>query len=153
MRRFTKFVVASAITAVALFGMSAARADEVKVGDITVSDVWSRQSPMFTDAAAGFMVIKNGGGDDTLVNATADITPTVQIHEMKMQDDVMKMAEMKDGLPIPAGATVELKPGSYHIMFVGLKTLPKEGEMFKGTLTFAKAGTVDVQFVVKAPMQ
>lgn len=153
MRLFKDLFLASSLLAATLAASPMAFADDVKVGDITISDVWSRQSPMFTDAAAGFMVIKNGGSDDTLVSATADITPTVQIHEMKMENDVMKMAEMKDGLAIPAGATVELKPGSYHIMFVGLKTLPKEGDVFKGALTFAKAGTVDVQFVVKAPMQ
>jgi copper(I)-binding protein len=143
---------ASTLSLAALAG--AAQADEVKLGNLVISDVWSRQSPMFTDAAAGFMIITNTGAEaDTLVKATAEITPTVQLHEMKMENDVMKMAEVAGGIPLPAGATVELKPGGLHVMFMGLSALPKEGDVLKGTLTFEKAGTVDVQYVVKAPMQ
>ncbi|MBN9022005.1 MAG: copper chaperone PCu(A)C, partial [Rhizobiales bacterium] len=71
-------------------------------------------------------------------------------HEMAVVDGVMTMRELPDGLPIPAGGSVELKPGSYHIMFVGLKAPLKEGESFKGTLTFEKAGTVQVEYAVQA---
>jgi copper(I)-binding protein len=69
---------------------------------------------------------------------------------MQMQGDVAKMIELKGGIPIPPGATVELKPKSLHVMFTQLKALPKEGESFKGTLTFEKAGTVDVDYDVTA---
>lgn len=152
MSYFRSLALASAVSLAALTGI--ASAEDIKAGAVVITDVWSRASPMFTDASAGFMVIKNTGAeDDTLVTATAEITPVVQVHEMKMENDVMKMAELKDGLAIPAGATVELKPGGYHIMFMGLKALPREGDVFKGTLTFAKGGTVDVQYVVKAPMK
>jgi copper(I)-binding protein len=68
---------------------------------------------------------------------------------MSMQGDVMKMAELKDGVAIPAGATVVLKPMALHIMFLKLKTHPKLGEHFKGTLTFKNAGIIDVDFVVE----
>jgi copper(I)-binding protein len=70
---------------------------------------------------------------------------------MKMDGDVMKMFELPEGISIPAGSTVELKPKSLHLMFMGLAKPPVEGEHFTATLTFEKAGTVEVQFDVLAP--
>jgi hypothetical protein len=69
---------------------------------------------------------------------------------MSMDGGVMKMRELKDGLEIPAGATVELKPGSYHIMMMNLSHPLAAGETVKGSLTFEKAGKVDVEFAVQA---
>ena len=69
---------------------------------------------------------------------------------MKMDGDTMKMSEMKDGLEIPAGAKVELKPGSYHVMFMGLTTGIKEGDTVKVTLKFEKAGEVEVEMPAQA---
>jgi copper(I)-binding protein len=98
------------------------------------------------------MTITNTGKvDDRLVKATAAITATVQLHEMKMEGDVMKMAEIPGGIVIPAGATIELKPKSLHIMFMDLKAPVMEGEEIAGTLTFEKAGTVDIKYEVRAP--
>lgn len=122
-------------------------AAEVKAGDLTISRAYSWQ-PM-NDAMAGFLTIANAGAsDDTLVSATASITPTVQLHDMTMKDGVMKMVELTGGIPIPAGKTVELKPGSLHVMFVGVAKPPAAGSSFDGTLTFAKAGTVNVHYDV-----
>jgi periplasmic copper chaperone A len=150
MSMFKALLVASTLSLAALAGV--AQAEDIKAGDLVISNAWSRQSPKFTDASAGFLVIQNTGkADDRLVKATADITPTVQIHTMKMDGEVMKMVELPDGIPVPAGATVELKPGGLHIMFMGLTALPKEGESFKGTLVFEKAGSVAVTYAVKAP--
>ena len=59
---------------------------------------------------------------------------------------VMKMRQITEGVEIPAGGEVALKPGAYHIMFIGLKAPVKEGDKFSGTLTFEKAGTVTVEF-------
>ena len=102
--------------------------------------------------AGGFLAIVNHGKtDDRLIRATATISDNVQIHEMTMDNGVMKMNELKDGLVIPAGGTVELKPGSFHIMFMDLKERPVEGTAFEGTLTFEKAGTVDIVYEVAAP--
>ena len=106
---------------------------------------------MASDVAAGFMKITNTGtADDRLVSATATITGTVQLHDMKMEGDVMKMFEIPGGIVIPAGQTVELKPKSLHVMFMDLKRAPVEGEAFKGTLTFEKAGTVEIDYEVTA---
>ncbi len=69
---------------------------------------------------------------------------------MSMDGGVMKMRELKNGLEIPPGATVELKPGSYHIMMMNLSRPLAKGEKVKGSLTFEKAGKVDVEFTVEA---
>lgn len=121
----------------------------VKVGDLDIHHPWSRATIEGAKVAGGFMTItNNGSADDRLVSASSPAANVVQIHEMKMEGDVMKMAELKDGLPIPAGQKVELKPGSFHIMFIDIKQPFKEGDMIPGTLVFEKAGKVDVEFKV-----
>ncbi len=67
---------------------------------------------------------------------------------MKMNGAVMQMRELEAGIAIPANTTVELKPGSYHLMFMDVPQPFKEGEMIKATLVFEKAGSVDVEFAV-----
>ena len=125
---------------------------EIKIGNLVITGPWSRQSPMAADVAAGFLKITNTGQqDDRLIKAETKISAMTQLHDMKMQGDVMKMFELPEGIPIPAGATVELKSKSFHLMFMGLAKPPVEGEHFTATLTFEKAGTVEVQFDVLAP--
>jgi copper(I)-binding protein len=125
---------------------------EVKVGNLLITGAWSRQSPMAADVAAGFLTIANQGQeDDRLIKAETTISSMTQLHDMKMEGDVMKMFEIPGGIAIPAGSTVELKPKSLHLMFMGLTKPPVEGEHFKATLTFEKAGSVEVNFDVKAP--
>ena len=152
MTRFTEIAFATALSASTLFGLATAEAHEIKLGNLVIHHPWSRQSPMAADVAAGFMTITNTGKeDDRLVKATAEISASAQIHDMRMVGDVMKMAELPDGIVIPAGATVKLKPKALHIMFMGVKQQEMEGEEFTGTLTFAKAGTVTVEYEVTAP--
>ena len=82
------------------------------------------------------------------MSVTGAIAGKSEIHEMKMADGVMSMRPVKDGIEIPAGGEVKLEPGSYHIMFMELNAPAVEGVKFPGTLTFEKAGTVDVEFAV-----
>lgn len=138
---------AAALTIAAL---SPAAAHEIKAGDLTIVHPWTRATPAGAKVAGGFLKIVNTGTtDDRLVSATADIAESVQLHEMKMVGDVMEMSEVAGGIPVPAGATVELKPKSLHLMFMGLKSAPTPGGVFQGTLTFEKAGVVNVEFAVE----
>lgn len=123
-------------------------AHEFKAGDIEVVHPWSRATPAGARVAAGYLAIKNAGTQpDRLVSATGEIAGRVEIHEMAVDDKgVMTMRPLADGLEIPAGGKAELKPGGFHIMEHGVK----EGDVFKGTLTFEKAGTVDVEYAVEA---
>jgi periplasmic copper chaperone A len=152
MRHLNHIAFAVALTLGALGASSIGHAHEVKIGNLVISHPWSRQSPMKADVAAGYLTVKNTGSeDDRLLKATAVITQKVQLHDMKIENDVMKMFELPSGIAIPAGQTVELKPKSLHVMFMDLKSQVIEGEQIKGTLVFEKAGTVAVDFEVVAP--
>lgn len=149
MKLLCKIVFSSALVLASIAGVNA---HEVKLGNLVIHHPWSRQSPMAAEVAAGFMTITNTGTeDDRLVKVTSAISKSAQIHDMKMVGDVMKMEELPDGIVIPAGGSVKLKPKSLHIMFMGLQQQVMEGEEFSGTLTFEKAGTVTVDYEVAAP--
>ena len=90
-----------------------------------------------------------GSAPDRLVGGSSAVAKDVQVHEMTMANGVMKMRRLAGGLEIKPGQTVTLKPGGYHIMFVGMKRQLKQGEHFKVTLQFAKAGKVAVDFVTE----
>jgi hypothetical protein len=146
-------IFATALSVAAIYDIAFTQAHETRLGALVIEQAWSRQSPMAADVAAGFMRITNTGSeDDRLIAATGELANIVQLHDMKMEGGVMKMFELEDGIPVPAGRTVELKPGSLHVMFMEVKQQPAAGTMFKGTLTFAKAGTVEVSYEVKAMM-
>lgn len=150
MKNFKEIVFAASLAFGAAIAFTHANAHEIRFGNLVIHHPWSRQTPAGAKAAAGFMTITNTGQqDDRLIGATAEISAIAQIHEMKMEGDVMKMAELPDGLVIPAGGSVELRPKSLHIMFMGLKGPAKEGETFAGTLTFEKAGTIEIDYEVK----
>jgi copper(I)-binding protein len=152
MKLIKEIAFASALTLASLMAMPSAFAHEIKFGDLVISHPWSRQSPMGADVSAGFLKItNNGAADDKLVSGTAEIAPVVQIHDMKMDGDMMKMFEIEGGLVIPAGQTVELKPKAKHIMFMKVAKQPAVDTSFKGTLTFEKAGTVEIEYEVVDP--
>jgi len=127
-------------------------AHEFKAGDIEIVQPWSRATPEGAKVAAGYLVLKNhGSSPDRLVSATGEIAGVTQVHEMAVDDKgVMTMRQLADGLEVPADGEVALKPGSFHIMFMDLKRPIREGETFKGTLTFEKAGSVEVEYTVDA---
>ena len=126
-------------------------AHEFKAGEIVIGHPWSRATPDGAQVAGGYATFRNEGStSDRLVSVTSAISAKGEIHEMAVTDGVMTMRPLPDGIEIPAGETVELKPGGLHLMFMGLSERPVEGTRFKGTMTFEKAGTVDVEFAVEA---
>lgn len=136
-----------------LFAMSQPLwAHEFKAGNLEIVHPWSRATPGGAKVAAGYVLIKNDGAQpDRLVSATGEIAGRTEIHEMAVDaSGVMTMRPLADGIEIPAGGEAELKPGGFHIMFLDLKRGVKEGERFKGTLTFETAGAVEVEFAVEA---
>ncbi|HEY5363439.1 MAG TPA: copper chaperone PCu(A)C [Aestuariivirga sp.] len=148
MNIITKTIAATSLASAML--MSTANAQDVKLGSITIHHPWIKQ-PVPGAVAAAYATIENTGkDDDTLLKVAVEGVAIAQIHDMKMQGDVMKMDELKDGLAIPAGKTVELKPKSFHIMLINATTTFKPGQEVKGTFTFAKAGAVDISFEVES---
>lgn len=124
----------------------------VSVGALKIEDAFTRPTPGGAKVAVGYVTIVNGGAADRLVSVTSGISASAEIHESKMENGVMEMRELTDGLPIPAGTTVALKPGGDHIMFVDLNKPVKPGDTINATLTFEKAGKVDVGFKAAASM-
>jgi len=97
------------------------------------------------------MTITNKGTvADRLVSARSNASDKVEVHEMQMDGNVMRMRELAKGLEIPPGATVMLKPGSYHIMFMELKAPFAKDAKVPMTLVFEKAGSIDIQLDVQA---
>jgi copper(I)-binding protein len=128
-----------------------AHARDYKVGSLDIVDPWSRATPKGATVGAGYMKITNTGATaDRLISGTADVAPTFEVHEMTMDNGVAKMRPIKGGLEIKPGGTVELKPGSFHVMFVGLKKPLTAGDHIKAALVFEKAGTVNVEYDVLA---
>jgi periplasmic copper chaperone A len=87
---------------------------------------------------------------DRLVGGSATIAAHVEVHEMAMDNGVMKMRELEKGLEIKPGETVELKPGGYHMMLMNLKEPAVDGGKVEGTLVFEKAGTIAIYYHVRA---
>ncbi len=123
--------------------------ETVSAGELELTAGFTKAMLPGQPVGGGFITITNKGGeDDKLVSATSDKAGEVQLHEMAMEGDVMKMRQLNDGIAIPAGETVELKPGGLHLMFFKVSEPFKEGETVNVTLTFEKAGAVDVALPV-----
>ena len=127
-----------------LFGMDHAdHASMTTHGTLQLIDPWTRQTPPGARVAGGYVTIVNEGDTaDRLTGGSAPFAGRVEIHTMSVEDGVMRMAKLPDGLAVAPGETVELKPGGLHIMFMDLITPPREGEPVEVTLTFEKAGPV-----------
>lgn len=123
----------------------------VKIGNLEIDTIWARGTPPGAKVGGGFMRIRNTGKEsDRLIGFSSPLAKRGEVHEMAVTNGVMMMREIK-GLEIKPGETVELKPGGYHVMFMDLTGPLKAGEPVKGTLTFEKAGTVEVLFPVSQP--
>ncbi len=117
--------------------------------DLIITTPFVFVTPPAALTAGGYLHIENTGDkDDILIGGTAAFAGKTEIHEMKMIDSVMKMKHLAQGLVIPAGESIELKPGGLHVMFMGLKEDLVEGKAVAGTLEFRKAGTVQIEYQV-----
>lgn len=124
--------------------------EAVKVGDLEIGHPILRATLPNAPVSGGYLAIRNLGAEaDRLVGGSASFAGKVEVHEMMMDGDVMKMREIAGGLEIPAGGEIVLKPGGLHLMFMKLSERLAEGEMRTVTLEFEKAGPVELQFSVK----
>lgn len=120
---------------------------------ITIDQAWVRATPPNAAVAGGFLRVTNAGAaDDALLSAGTDAAERVEIHEMKMRGEMMEMRQLTGGLDIPAGNTVELKPGGYHLMLIKPKRPLAEGQSVTLTLRFRNAGERKVAFMVHKQM-
>ena len=127
-----------------------ARAEEVKAGDLVITQAWSRATPGGAKIGGGYLTIENKGAvADRLTGVSADIAGKVEGHEMAMNNGVMTMRPLDKGLAIDPGKTVKLAPGGYHLMMFDLKGPLKQGDKLPVTLQFEKAGKVTVSLDVQ----
>jgi len=137
--------VLGAVVSVCLVAAPPARADDVKAGDLVITQGWSRATPGGARTGGGFLTIENkGSGPDKLVGVSADVAGKVEVHAMAMDGGVMKMRPVEGGLTIEPGKTVKLAPGGLHLMMTDLKSPLKQGDKLPVTLQFEKAGKVQV---------
>ena len=121
-----------------------------KIGSLEIHDPFARATPPNAPVSGGYLIIKNTGGNpDRLLGGSADFAAMVEVHEMKMDGEIMKMREIAGGLEIPAGEEVVLKPGGFHLMFMKLDQQLLAGETRKVTLEFEKAGAIELDFPVR----
>lgn len=143
--------IALVATALALGAAGAASAHEFKLGQLELQHPWSRATPPGAKVGGGYVTIENAGDTpDRLVGATAEVAGRTEIHEMAEKNGVMTMRKVDGGIEVPAKGELALKPGGYHFMLFDLKRPLKQGEDFAGTLTFEKAGTINVHFAVES---
>jgi periplasmic copper chaperone A len=118
-------------------------------GGITVSDAWVRSPVIIDQAGAAYLVIQNNGAtEDKLLSAESEAAKMVELHESMESGGMMSMAPVPN-IPIPANGKVELKPGSFHMMLMGLTRPLKTGDKVQLTLNFEKAGKIPVTAEVK----
>ena len=145
--------VLAAILAAATFvplAATPASAHDYEAGSLRIAHPWARATPPRAGVAGAYMVIENTGNEaDRLLGGTTDAAEKVQVHSMTMDGGIMKMRQLKDGLTIPAGETVTLAPGGYHLMLINPVAPLKEGASVPATLTFEKAGAVKVELAVE----
>jgi hypothetical protein len=137
----------------AALASSAANAHDFDKGALHIAHPWARATPLGAAVAAGYLVIENrGAAADRFVSVSvpAEIAGRAEIHEMAMQEGVMRMRPLPRGVEIAPGFTIKFEPGGLHLMFLDLKRPLAKGDRFKATLTFEQAGAVEVDFVVEA---
>ena len=120
-----------------------------QVPSVQVSDAWARATTSSARVGGAFMTLKAVGGADRVVSVSSPVAETIELHESINDGGVMKMREVPRLVLAPGQATV-LKPGSYHIMLIGLKKPLNRGENFPLTITFEKAAPVTVTVMVQA---
>jgi len=126
-----------------------AKRQSYKLGQLVIEAPWARATPQGAQVGGGYLKITNTGKEaDRLIGGSFPVATSVEVHQMSMSDGVMKMRKMDHGLEIKPGQTVELKPGGYHLMFIGLHEGLKQGRTIKGALQFEKAGSIEVDFHV-----
>lgn len=142
-----EILAATALTLAAILAL----APGVRASDIMVMGAFARASAVSTaKAGTAYLTLMNHGAEpDRLLSMSSDVADKAQLHETIQENGIAKMRAV-ESLDLPAGATVELKPGGLHVMMTGLKAPLAEGGSFTLRLTFEKAGEVEVKVPVGA---
>lgn len=146
-------ILGTAVLGLSLFTGSAVAGshgdnDHDKPG-VMVHEAWVRAVPPSSKMSAAYLVVHNNtDSEEHLVSAESEVADSVELHNVRKKDGMMEMYQVKS-IGIPANASRELKPGSYHVMLIGLKQPLKAGDEVALTLNFMHAGAI----TIKAPVQ
>lgn len=140
-----------ALTAAPVMAHDTQAMAEVQAGTLTLSGGFARATLPRAPVGGAYLTIANSGStDDRLVAVSSGVSPEAQIHEMSHAEGVMTMRHLPDGLPLPAGETVQMTPGGVHLMLMGLTEPLVEGGTLDLMLTFEQAGVVAVSLPILA---
>jgi hypothetical protein len=129
---------------------AAAEAASITVGTLSIEGAWTRATAHGAKVAAGYLTIRNSGSEaDTLVSVETPVAARGEIHDMTMTEGVMRMRRLPDGIEIPAGGSVELKPGGMHLMFIELKQASVEGGRVAVKLTFKSGAVAELELPIR----
>jgi copper(I)-binding protein len=143
MKQIVRTLLGSAFMAILI--AAPARGDEIRAGDLVISQAWSRATPGGAKVGGGYLTIENKGtAPDRLISGSADVAAKVQVHEMSMNNGVMTMRPLEAGVVIEPGKMIKLAPGGFHLMLLDLKSPLKQGDKLPITLEFEKAGKVSI---------
>lgn len=141
-------LVASTLCAFAIGGQAAGQI----VGSLKIEHAWVRPMPRGAPTAAGYVTITNKGRTpDRLTGATTKAAASIEIHQTSMMGSVMRMRPVPGGVDLPAGQTVSLDPGGYHLMFIGPSHTFRAGEHIIVDLRFTHAPAARTDFIVQEP--
>lgn len=149
MIRAAALAVLSILT-LAACGQPAASGKTGAAGPVVVADAICRPTPKGRQVTGCYLSL-TAPAADTLVSLSTPVAALAQIHEMRMESNMMMMRELEAGLPLPAGEAVALAPGGNHIMLMGVREPLRAGDTVPLTLTFATAGPVEVTATVGQP--
>lgn len=139
------------LAAVLSLSGGAAAAETYTVGSIEIGTPWARATPKGAAVGGAYMTITNKSADaDRLIGISSPVAKQIEVHQMAMDKGVMSMRQVRGGLEIKPGQTVVLNPESFHLMLTGLKQPLVQGQRVKATLEFAKAGKLDLEYVVES---
>ena len=146
----SNLILAFAFFAVVMGAACEAYSQEIKAGDLVITQAWSRATPGGAKIAGGYLTIENKGtAPDRLIGGSAEVSDKIQVHEMAVNNGVMTMRRLDKGLTIEPGKMIKLAPGGYHLMLMDLKAPLKQGDKVPVTLEFEKAGKVKLSLDVQ----
>ena len=124
---------------------------EISHGELIIKDIWGRPGIEGENSAAYMMLMNNAADGDRLISAQSEVANVIELHEVLMENDIMRMQQVEGGIEVAAGGQTQLKPGGYHVMLIGLNEDIKEGETYPVMLQFEKSGEVEVEVQVMQP--
>ena len=148
MQKIAAAVCVLSIAGALLLGVGSASAEDYTLKNLRINHPYARPTPPGARIGGVYFAIDNLGGESDRV--ATPVARAAEIHSMTMDGNLMQMRQIA-ALDIPAHSTATFKPGGYHVMLVDLKRPLAAGEMIPLSLTFEKAGTIEIAAVVEAP--